>query len=102
MNETRQLVENYKKRLHCNFVARSLIEKKMTLPANYSNLDYWPMQKEWSKAFDRACAAELGVTLDEAELDDFYRDRSEEDAEAWAKTMPKMPKPGYSIYRSVI
>jgi hypothetical protein len=93
-------LENYQKMLKCHLVARLAVEAKMKLPEYYKDLGVLRQRAEYAKAYDRACAAELGIRLDEAELEEKYRDRSEEEAEEWAKQLPDMPKAGYNSYSS--
>ena len=99
MKTVRQQLEDYKKLLGCHPVARLAVEAKMVLPDYYDDLGYFRQQAERAKAFDRACAAELGVTLDPEELEERYRDKTEEEAQAWAEQLPDMPKQSYSSYR---
>jgi len=100
MKTVREQLEDYKKMLGCHPMARMAVEAKMELPEYYNDLGYFKKQAERAKAFDRACAAELGITLDPAELEEMYRDKAEEEGEEWAKQLPDLPKQSYSSYRA--
>jgi len=95
MNGTRKKIEDFKKVLNCHPAVRLNVESKMILPENYQALGYLTQNAIRAKAYDKAIADELGLTLDFAEVEEFYRDKSEEEALEWAKQLPDMPKHSY-------
>ena len=98
MSREREQVESYKKMVACNPVERMNLGMDDFLPKDVRMCGYLEQQRAYAIALDKAVARKLNVELNDFE--EFYRDKSVEEAEAWAKELPDMPRLSYSSSRS--
>jgi hypothetical protein len=93
MNEARREVELYKEFLGCHPSEKINLGTDDFLPKNARMLSYLEQQKAYAIALDQAVARKLNVELNDFE--EFYRDKSVEEAEEWAKGFPDNPSCSY-------
>jgi hypothetical protein len=88
MKKKKKKIEEFKKELHCEPVKRTMLGIDEFLPKTpHARLNF---NHEYDIATDLAIAKCLGLEIDDFE--EFYKDNSREEAEAWAATLPDMPK----------
>ena len=88
MNDTRIKVEEFKRELQGNPSKKLMLGIDEFVPKTLNaRLNF---NHEYDKAIDLAIAKHLGIEIDD--FDEFYKDRSKEEAEAWADELKDMPK----------